>query len=114
MRDERERCIDILEAISYIESRAISGKAKLEADEMLQVWVVYYIQVIGEAARNISEATRLNHPEIPWPQVISTRNYLIHEYFKIDVNEIWNVVQNDLPDLKVKIQAILRSLGGSM
>ncbi len=113
MRDERERCLDILDAISQIESQTIKGKAALEADKMLQVWVVYYIQVIGEAARNISDATKLNHPEIPWPQVISTRNYLIHEYFKIDVNEIWNVVQNDLPDLKIKIQSILQSLGGT-
>ena len=81
------------------------------ADEMLQVWVVHHLQVIGEAARSISQTLRLAHPEIPWTGVIAMRNLLVHEYFGVDLEEVWSTAVTDLPLLKSQVASILAATG---
>ena len=78
---------------------------------MLQVWVVYHLQIIGEAARSMSQALRAAHPELPWTDVIAMRHLLVHEYFGIDLEEVWSTAVNDLPLLRPKVAAILAELG---
>lgn len=112
MRDDRERLLDILEAIERIERYASQGRAAFEREELLQTWVVHHIQIIGEAARKLSEALRTQHPDVPWPAIIAMRNIVVHDYFGVDVEEVWAAVERDLPALKHKIQAILSSSGG--
>lgn len=111
MKDDRERLLDILEAIEQIERYAIRGRTAFEREELLQTWVVFHLQIIGEAARKISEDLRTAHSEIPWPQIIAMRNVLVHDYFKVDIEEVWATVESDLPDLKRKIQVILDKMG---
>ncbi|MGB2936751.1 MAG: DUF86 domain-containing protein [Phycisphaerae bacterium] len=111
MKDDKERLRDILEAIGRIEKHAARGHAVLETDELVQVWMVHHLQVIGEAARRLSDDLRGRHPEIPWPQIIAMRNILVHDYFAVDLEEVWSAVERDLPDLKKKITAILDELG---
>jgi len=65
------------------------------------------LEIIGEASNRLSEKMLLNNPEIPWARIIGLRNLVIHEYFGIDDFTIWNVIKIYLPDLKVKILAIL-------
>ena len=65
MRSDRERLLDLLEAIEKIEQRKAAQKPDFEADEMLQVWVVHYLQIIGEAASRISPELRARYPDIP-------------------------------------------------
>jgi uncharacterized protein with HEPN domain len=77
---------------------------------MLQVWVVHHLQIIGEAARSISQALRVAHPEIPWASVIAMRNLLVHEYFGIDIEEVWSTAVNDLPFLRPLVEAMLAEL----
>ena len=113
MRRDEERLRDILQAIEKIERYAARGRQALESDELLQTWIVHHSEIIGEAARAMSEAIRKAHPEIPWRELSMLRNELIHEYFSIDVDEVWNVVEKDLPDLKRKITAVLVQLRGS-
>jgi len=72
--------------------------------------MVHHIQIIGEAARKLSDSMRNNHPEIPWPQIITMRNVLVHDYFGLDLQEVWMAAERDIPDLKLKIQAILQEL----
>lgn len=57
------------------------------------------LELIGEAATHIPEDVRQEHPEIPWRQIISTRNRLIHGYLGIDNETLWSIIQDDLPDL---------------
>ncbi len=76
MRSDAERLDDILEAIAKIKERITDDLVTFERDEMLQVWAVHYLQVIGEAARGISQAVKESHPEVPWPQ-IALRNILV-------------------------------------
>lgn len=110
MRADRDRLQDILEAIQKIERYAEQGEAAFKKDELLQTWVVHHIELIGEATRGVSSSLRVAHPEIPWQELIVLRNQLVHEYFVIDADEVWRVVERDLPDLKRKIEVILQSL----
>jgi uncharacterized protein with HEPN domain len=112
VKDDRERLLDILEAIERIERYAVRGRDAFERDELLQTWVVHHIQIIGEAARKLSDNLRSAHVEVPWPQIIAMRNVLVHDYFGVDVEEIWAAVQRDLPNLRRKIEVILQELGG--
>lgn len=107
MRGDKERLEDILEAVGRIEKYAARGKKAFLADELIQTWVVYHLQIMGEAVARLSSPFQQAHPEIPWRQMAAMRNILVHEYFGIDVAEVWSAVERDLPGLKKKIQSVL-------
>ena len=107
MRDDTEKLRDMLEAIARIERYARLGKENFEQDELVQVWIVNNLQIIGEAARALSNNFREEHPEIPWSQIIGMRNILVHNYFEIDLDIVWSAWEQNLPDLKSKVEAIL-------
>lgn len=65
MRDDRERLLDILEAIVSIERHTSLGREAFDRDELVQAWTLHQLQTIGEAARRLSEHIRHNHPEVP-------------------------------------------------
>ena len=109
MRRDEQRLQDILEAISKIEKFAREGRAAFEEDERTQVWMVHHVQIIGEAARALSEGFRSRHSDIPWAQIVGMRHILVHDYFGIDLDEVWSVVERDLPALGDRIEAILES-----
>ena len=109
MKDDRGRLQDIQEAIERIERYAGRSEEDFKRDELLQTWVVYHLQIIGEAGRKVSSDLREAHPEIPWAQIVAMRNILVHDYFAVDVDEVWAVVKRDLSELKRKIAAILNS-----
>jgi uncharacterized protein with HEPN domain len=110
MRSERERLLDILEAIERIEKYAEEGKDAFEAEELIQTWIVHHITIIGEACRTLSEDFQARHANIPWADIVGMRNILVHHYFGIDTDAVWSVVEKDLPELKLNIQAIVKSL----
>lgn len=110
MRDDSERLHDILEALHNIERRVGSDRESFFRDELLQVWVVYHLQIIGEAAGRISPALRERFPQVPWADVVDQRNVLVHHYFGIDLEEVWDTVARDLPALKASLQSILEQI----
>lgn len=107
MRDVRERLADILEAIAHIQRYTVSGRETFEKDELIQSWCVRHLQIIGEAARALPEGTRNTISEVPWSKIIGMRHVLVHNYFGIDTDLVWNVVENELPVLKSTIEAFL-------
>lgn len=107
MREDRERLLDILEAIERIEKYASSGREAFIQDELIQIWILHHLQILGEAARALDPSVRERFPQIPWSQIIGMRNILVHHYFEIDTEIVWNVVENDLPSLR---EVIRRSL----
>ena len=106
MRANTERILDMLEAISGIEKYSSKGREVFEQDELIQTWIVHHLQVIGEAASKMGQDFHTAHPEIPWAQIIAMRNVLTHEYFGIDLDEVWQVVARNLPELKEKLKSI--------
>ncbi|MGH8628923.1 MAG: HepT-like ribonuclease domain-containing protein [Gammaproteobacteria bacterium] len=111
MRGDRVRLLDIQEAIERIEKYARQGQEAFEQEELIQTWIVHHLQIIGEAARALSSDLKDQHPEMPWSKMIGMRNILVHDYFGIDVDVVWAVVERDLPDLKLQIETILREVG---
>lgn len=107
MREDRAWLLDILDALEKIEKYAAKGERAFYEDELIQVWIIYYIQVVGEAANQLSASFKKSHNEVPWRSVTAMRNVLVHQYFGIDLNEVWDTVYTDLPVLKAKILEIL-------
>ena len=110
MRSERERLLDILEAIERIEKYAEEGKDAFEEDELIQTWIVHHITIIGEACRALPEDFQARHANVPWADIVAMRNILVHHYFGIDKDAVWSVVERDLPELKLNIETILKRL----
>jgi uncharacterized protein with HEPN domain len=106
MRSDADRLSDILEAIAKIRERITDSLHAFQDDEMLQVWVIHHLQVIGEAARSVSQSLKDRHPEVPWPQIIALRNILVHEYFGLNMHQVWTMAQKDLPKLEEPVQHI--------
>ena len=113
MRDDLGRLRDILDAIARVERYIEKGRQEFERNELYQVWIVHHLQIIGEAARGISRGLRSAHSEVPWTDVIAMRNILIHEYFGVDLHEVWDTATNDLPKLRGQVEAMLRTVEGS-
>lgn len=110
MRDPAERLRDMLDAIAAIERYGDRDRASFERDELLQVWFLRNLQILGEAARGIPEDVRALAPEVPWPSIVGMRNVLVHGYFEIDADIVWDAANRDVPALQPALQRLLRDL----
>jgi uncharacterized protein with HEPN domain len=117
-RDERERLQDIKDAIVAIRGHlACARKQPAEADSQAQGEVddsatlhdalLFQFVVIGEAVKHLAPQTRESAPEIPWASVAGLRDLIAHEYFKIDMNRVLEIVDRDLPPLEGAIDRLL-------
>ncbi len=107
MRDDRVRLGDILEAIERIEKHAGQGRDAFAGDELVQTWVVHHLMIIGEACRALSPQFRAAHSENVWAQAAGLRNVIVHQYFGVDLDIIWGVIERDLPNLKGLVRQAL-------
>ncbi|MBW8874226.1 MAG: DUF86 domain-containing protein [Acidobacteria bacterium] len=76
-------------------------------DEMAQDAVIRNLQIIGEAARKISDEFRSGHPEVPWGGIVGMRNRLVHEYSRVDIAKIWETAADDVPRLIRSIESLV-------
>ena len=90
-----------------VRSARVRGRSDLDQDRLWALGIVKCIEIIGEAASRVSPETRQCWPGIPWAQVIGMRNRLIHAYFDLDLDQVWNAVTEDLPALLADLQNIL-------
>lgn len=95
MRDDLERLNDIREAIERIERHQPRDRDAFIRDELVQTWIVHHLEIIGEAARGLSEEFRFRHSQVPWSRIIGMRNILVHHYFNLDSVLIWSVVERE-------------------
>jgi len=79
--------------------------------KIVQDAVVRQLEIIGEAANNLSVGLRETHPEVTWGQIIGMRNRLIHAYFQVDLDIVWEVARVDLPQLRERVEYMLEELG---
>lgn len=103
--------IHILDSISKIEMY-LDGidKDVFEKDTLIQDGVIRQLEIIGEAVKNISKELRESYTHLPWQDMAGMRDKLIHHYFGVDIELVWETAKNDLPFLKSEIQKIIESL----
>jgi len=101
----------VLEAIDRIEAYEIPDRETLGREQLIQVWILYHLQIIGEAVNALAPEFQHRFPEVPWSEIIGMRNILVHHYFGIDLDLVWAAVKRDLPLLRGQIREILDHLG---
>jgi uncharacterized protein with HEPN domain len=113
MIGDRVRLEHILDAANKIED-FVRGM-KLEdfiSDAKTQSAVIHQLQIIGEAAKRVSESIKNRHPEVDWKTFAEVRNMLTHEYFRASPEDVWKTAIEDVPELKERVEGILAELGG--
>jgi uncharacterized protein with HEPN domain len=106
--DDTARLGHIFDAICRIESYVSEvDKPAFLANDMMQDAVVRQLEIIGEAARNISDDLTEKYPKIPWFEMRAIRNKIVHDYLEINTEIIWDTINNDLPSLKPLIENLL-------
>ena len=83
------------------------SRAAYDADENLRLALIHLIQVIGEAARQVSEEFSNGHPEIQWADIIGMRHKVVHDYLGVDEDIVWQVVTDDLPRLVTALEPLV-------
>ena len=101
----------ILECIALIE-KYIHDKSSDDffASIQLQDAIIRRLEIIGEATKNLSEDFKEKHPHTPWRQIAGMRDVLIHEYFGVDLDLTWQVIRENMPELKQQLLLIKQSL----
>jgi uncharacterized protein with HEPN domain len=108
---DRQRLLHILESIAEIENYISGANFDIFVqNSMMRFATVKQIEIIGEAANYITEETKARFTEIQWRQIIGLRHILVHEYFGIDNNLIWQIIADDIPNLKKGVTEVLSSL----
>ena len=88
-------------------------RAALDSNRMLALSLAKDLEIIGEAASRVTETTQAAYPQLPWRNIIAMRNRLIHGYFDIDLDRVWDTLTTDLPPLVEALENILRSAPAS-
>ncbi len=109
-RDSSVYLEDILEAVARIRryTRGLSREAFADDERTLDA-VVRNLEVIGEAVKQLPADVRSREPTVEWQKIAGLRDILIHQYFGIDVEILWDVVENKLPGLEAAVRFILRN-----
>ena len=101
----------ILESIDKINSISKDlSHEKFAENWILQDAVIRNLEVIGEASNHIDDELKNEYPEVAWNEIRGLRNIIAHVYFEIDTKQIWNTIQDNIPELQSQIQQILKKL----
>jgi len=111
VRSDRDRLLDMIDAIDAIARHTAGGREALDG-ELVGAAAMRWVEIIGEAAGRITLELRVDHPQIPWSGMISMRNRLVHGYFEIDADRVWDAVESELPELRDQLEVLLRELPG--
>jgi uncharacterized protein with HEPN domain len=108
--EDRIRLQHMLDAarqiVSFTQTRL---KDDLHTDDMLRLSVVKLLEIVGEAAKNVSQGLKDDHPLIMWKQIGVTRDRLVHGYYDVDVNIVWGIIKQNLPSLIAELEKIIQS-----
>ncbi len=110
MRHEASFLRDILAASRKIEAiTAATTEERFLADEVLPAAVLHHLTVIGEAINRLPPELRSRHPLVPWRQIVAVRHRIVHAYFDLDWQILWNAATDDIPRLREQVSRIVES-----
>lgn len=111
-RDELLYLRHILDAINTVEEYLQDVDEKtFKATKLIQDGTIRQIEIVGEAVRHVSKDIRKTYPEVPWVDIAGMRDKLIHGYFGVDIEKVWDTAREDLPVLKEQVIGILKDYG---
>jgi uncharacterized protein with HEPN domain len=112
VKDDTVYLQHVLDAINTIQEYLLGvDEDKFKATQLLQDGTIRQIEIVGEAVRHLSKDIRKTYPEIPWQDIAGMRDKLIHDYFGVDIEKVWDTAQQDLPILKEQVIGILKDYG---
>jgi uncharacterized protein with HEPN domain len=107
-REDRVRLQHMLDAtrhaIAFTQGRQ---RKDLDTDLQLTLALTRLVEIVGEAAKNVSDDERQRHPDVPWRAIAGTRDRLVHAYFDVDLDQLWHIVSADLPALIAPLERAL-------
>ncbi len=107
--DDETRLRHMLDAAhEAIEMARGQQRADLDTDRKLCLSLVHLLEIIGEATKGVSPHFRENHPDLPWKKMTGMRDRLIHGYFDVNLDIVWQTVAEDLPELIARLEDIVR------
>jgi uncharacterized protein with HEPN domain len=112
MTRDRSYLVHARDAIEWVLRHTAEGREAFFAERKTQDAVLRNLEILGEAVKQVSGNLKAAHPEIPWRQIAGLRDKLIHEYFGVDLELIWKVVEDDLPHLRERVERLLLEAEG--
>ncbi len=108
---DKNRLLHVIDSIQEI-NNYIKGATfqDFEEQSMMKNACIRQLEIIGEACSRVSEPIRSNNPQVFWKEIIGLRNILIHQYFGVDEKVVWDIIKNDLPELKNQVKVIIQNL----
>jgi uncharacterized protein with HEPN domain len=111
VKDDRVYLLHIQDAIEQINEYTVGGKDVFLGDRKTQDAVVRNLEIIGEAVKQLSPALRSKHADVPWKRVAGMRDKMIHDYFGVDWQLVWKVVEKELRAFAERVRSILSESG---
>lgn len=110
MRGDDAYLLDMLVAAHKAQAFAAElTYSQFVRSELHQNAILKVLEVVGEAASRVGDDTRQAHPDISWQQIVGLRNRIVHAYFEIDLDVVWRIVQEDLPELISQLEPLVPS-----
>jgi uncharacterized protein with HEPN domain len=107
MKDDTVYLRHIQECIGRIEENGREGRERFMASHTLQDAVIRNLQTMAESTQRLSDDLKARRPEVEWHRIAAFRNVLVHDYLGIDVERIWEIMQRDVPELKLAVLTML-------
>ncbi len=111
MKDDRIYLLHIRDAIDRILTYTAGGRSEFFNDPKTQDAVVRNIEIIGEAVKNVSARLKQARPDVPWKRIAGMRDKMIHEYFGVNLDLVWDAVEQSLPPFRATLEEILGRRG---
>lgn len=110
MKDDRVYLLHIRDSIAKIRRYTEGGEEQFFEDDLTQDAVVRNLEIIGEAVKNLSDTLKSRRPDIPWRRIAGTRDIVIHQYFGVNYQTVWDIVETQLTEFEQAVKGLLSEM----